>query len=109
MFGLPAETIKQIQSYFDSCSEIEEVRIFGSRAMGTEKVGSDIDLALLTTSAEDLSGHVKADLEDLPTPYFFDVLDYARITDLRLKDHIDQVGQPIWQKNPVPKESSGSR
>lgn len=98
MFGLPDHTLAILQKYFSSRSEIVKVLMFGSRAKGTEQPGSDIDLAIITMSAEDLSNRVKADLEDLPTPYLFDVVDYQRIKHLPLKEHIDRVGKVLFER-----------
>lgn len=98
MFGLSDETIKLFCDYFDSRPEIEEVILFGSRAMGTYSPGSDIDLAITTSSAKDLSGSVKADLDDLPTPHLFDVVDYRHVTNSELRSHIDCVGKVLFRK-----------
>lgn len=98
MFGLPDKTIKLIKDYFQTQSDVLEVRVYGSRAMGTEERGSDIDLALFTACERDISGHVKMDLYDLPTPYLFDVSDYAHIGHRGLKRHIDRVGKIIFKR-----------
>lgn len=98
MFGIPDKTMNIIIDYFNSQSDIMEVRIYGSRAMGTEERGSDIDLALFTSCHHDLSGHVKTDLEDLPTPYMFDITDYAHIAHAGLKKHIDFAGKIFFKR-----------
>ena len=99
MFGLPEEVLKLLRNYFVKHPEIVKVWIYGSRAMGRETPGSDIDLAIVTTSKNDLSGRIEADLEDLPTPYLFDVTDYDRITHPPLKEHIDRVGKLLFQRD----------
>ena len=99
MFGLPENALKLIQSYFASQPEVVKVFIFGSRAMGREKPGSDIDLALITTSDHDISAHVKGDLEELPLPYLFDVVDYERIAYTPLREHIDRVGKVLFERS----------
>lgn len=98
MFGLPENVMKLIQNYFASHPEIIKVFIYGSRAMGRETPGSDIDLALVTNSDRDISAHVKGDLEELPTPYLFDVVDYQRITHAPLREHIDRVGKVLFER-----------
>lgn len=45
-FGLNQETISKIQSVFYQFPEIEEAILYGSRAKGNYKEGSDIDLTL---------------------------------------------------------------
>lgn len=99
MFGLPDDIIKLLRDYFSSRPEIEQVLIFGSRAMGTESRGSDVDLAIFTTAMDDITASVKTDLDDLPTPYLFDVIDYRRITNPALQSHIDRVGKVLFLKN----------
>lgn len=96
MFGLPENVLILLQDYFDSHPEINKVLIYGSRAMGRETPGSDIDLALFCS--KDVSGRVKQDLEDLPTPYLFDVIDYEHITHKPLREHIDRVGKILFQR-----------
>ncbi len=98
MFGLPDRVLKLLIDYFKSQPSILKVVIYGSRAMGREKPGSDIDLAISTTSDHDLSGMVKLDLEELPTPYLFDVVDYQRISSMPLREHIDRVGKLLFDK-----------
>lgn len=96
MFGLPDPTIKLIRDYFASCPEIKSVKIYGSRAMNTEKEGSDIDFAIYSSAPSDISGRVQADLDALSTPYLFDVTDYYKITHVPLREHIDRVGKDFY-------------
>lgn len=98
MFGLPEKALTLLQNYFTHRPEIIKVLVYGSRAMGKEKPGSDIDLAIITSSSQDISGSVQADLEELPTPYLFDVVDYERITHQPLREHIDRVGKILFSR-----------
>lgn len=100
MLGLPETVLKLLQDYFASHPDVIKVFIYGSRAMGRENPGSDIDLALVTTSDHDISAHVKGDLEELPTPYLFDVVDYQRITHMPLREHINRVGKVLFERHP---------
>lgn len=98
-FGLSSKTINVIQTYFQQYPEIESVKIYGSRAMGTERPGSDIDLAIFfNLDNASLIGKILGELDELSTPYLFDVTDYAKIEHPPLKDHIDRVGKFIYQK-----------
>ena len=98
MFGLPENVLALLQNYFISNPQIQKVLIFGSRAMDREIPGSDIDLALITNCQEDISGHIQAELDELTTPYMFDVVDYQRITHQPLREHIDRVGKILYQR-----------
>lgn len=96
MFGLPETVLALLRNYFLSQPQVLKVTIFGSRAMGKESPGSDVDLAIITNVEQDISGHIKADLEELPTPYIFDVVDYQHITHHPLREHIDRVGKILY-------------
>ena len=47
MYGLPTETIENIQAVLDKYEQVQEAIIYGSRAKGTARQGSDIDLVLI--------------------------------------------------------------
>jgi len=95
-FGLPERTIKELLEYFKSKPEIEKVIIYGSRAKGTYKNGSDIDFAIWTTNGS--IAQIAAELEDLPTPYMFDVTDYNTLSHENLKKNIDTDGIVFYKK-----------
>lgn len=100
MYGLLERDFKFILKAIDGYSEIEEVIIFGSRAMGNYKKGSDIDLALKGEKVDQrvvrrLSDELE---EEYPLPYFFDIVNYNDIEDKEFKHHIDSVGKTIWEK-----------
>ena len=89
-FGLPIKTYEQIKTCLSAFEEIESVKIFGSRAKGKFKPYSDIDLALYGTDlTEKITLHIKSELEELPTPYKFDVINYNDLTEEPLKKSID--------------------
>lgn len=95
-FGLPDKTIETIIKLFASFKEINEVKIFGSRARGDFKKGSDIDLALFGEINEKLLRHITSELDELPTPYKFDVVNYNDIDNIDLKQNIDTEGKTFF-------------
>lgn len=100
MYGLKERDLFFILEVMKDHAEIEEVILYGSRAMGNYKPGSDIDLAL---KGPDIDKKVLLQVcdaleEDYPIPYFFDVVDYKTITNQDLIDHIDREGKTIYQK-----------
>ncbi len=99
-FGLSEEATKWILRTIHVFPEIEEVIIFGSRAKGTYKPGSDIDLAIKGNFLEfNYPERLRTMLQDgLYLPYFFDVVDYSKITNSNLKEHIDRVGKIFYSK-----------
>lgn len=95
-FGLSQNVLSILREYFKGQPAVLEVRVYGSRAMGNYEPGSDIDFSIRTSSAESMAGRIKTDLEDLKTPYLFDVTDYDRISHQPLKAHIDRVGKLFY-------------
>ena len=93
-FGLSQKDIRQILSVFKKNPHVKEVIIFGSRAMGNYKKGSDVDLAIKGKLNPGELSHLKSVLEeDLPIPYVFDLVEYREIESPELKDHIDTYGK----------------
>ena len=103
--GLPARTLAEIAAVLERFPTIQWVRLYGSRAMGRHRLGSDIDLAF--SSPVDHSAALAAALEELPTPYLFDVTHWESLRHEGLRRHIAEEGLlwPGWE-NPDPQRSS---
>ena len=97
MFGLSAETLAAINTCLLQYPEIVWVKIYGSRAKGNYERGSDIDLAF--SSPTDGSADLLEALDNLPTPYLFDVAHYESLKHEGLKEHIDRAGVEIYIKD----------
>ena len=98
-FGFKNEDLKKMQTIFEQFPDIRSVIIFGSRAMGNYKKGSDIDLVLFGNIESSILNKVKFLLnEETPLPYFFDVVLYNEIKNKELKHHIDHYGKTIYEK-----------
>ena len=89
-FGLNVETIKLINDFFASVPEVKEVRIFGSRAKGNFKPSSGIDFVLRGEITPKLLRHIAFELDELSTPYSFDVVDFNGIENADLKKNIQE-------------------
>ena len=90
-FGLEAKTYKLIKDLLTSFSEIEQVKIFGSRAKGNFKPNSDIDLVVFGEKiTEKLLLHIASELDELPTPFKFDLVDYKTVSNPNFKTEIDK-------------------
>lgn len=87
-FQLIVETRKQ--------ADIDRAVVFGSRAKGNWRENSDIDIAVFGASAN--VGSLVAQLDELPMPYKFDIVDYNSINSCALREHIDRVGIEIYTK-----------
>ena len=93
-FGLPDLTIEQIRSCFAQYPDIEWVKVYGSRSLGTYQPGSDVDLAF--AGPVDYSSALAVFLVEELTPYLFDVIYYNDLQNENLKSHIDRVGQVLF-------------
>ena len=98
--GLSGKELGAITLVFKKFPGIQEAVLFGSRAMGTFKPGSDVDIALKGRITLQDVAHVKALLEEeSPMPYLFDVVDYGTIETPAFKEHIDKHGKSIYKRN----------
>ncbi len=97
--GLPAQAIDSIRQVFAACPAVEQALLYGSRAKGNFKRGSDIDLAL---KGDALTYHdllrLLDELDDLLLPYMIDLSLYAQIDNPALREHIDRVGQVFYTR-----------
>jgi predicted nucleotidyltransferase len=97
-WGLQESHIRMILNVLARFPEIREARIFGSRAIGNFKPGSDVDIALFGNLQPDCAMQISAVLnEELPLAFQFDVVDYSRIENPNLKVHIDQYGEKLYR------------
>ncbi len=96
MFGLSEQTLELISGCINRFSEIVWVKIYGSRARGDFQRGSDIDLAF--SSPVDYSAELHEALDELPTPYLFDVTHYETLRHKELKEHIERVGVVFYER-----------
>ncbi len=97
--GLSGKELSEIALIFKKFPEIHESILFGSRAMGTFKPGSDVDIALKGRLTLPTVARVKALLEEeTRLPYTFDVVDYHTIETPAFKEHIDQHGKSIYKR-----------
>lgn len=98
-FGLPESAIARIIALFAEVPEIEQVILYGSRAKGTFRNGSDIDMVIRgesVTNAHLLS--LENQLDDLLLPYSIDLSLLHQITNTDLLDHISRVGALLYEK-----------
>lgn len=98
--GLSDKTVHQIRDVLTRFSEVEKVILFGSRAKGSYKPGSDIDLALVGANVDWRTiGRVDSALDDLPLPYSFSLIILGDKTDPDVAAHIHRVGIPLFESS----------
>ena len=101
-FGLRAEVLEQLNELFKSHPEIVTVVLYGSRAKGTYRPGSDIDITIKGEHFNDsLVGKLAEEIDDLLLPYSFDISSWSQIDNPDLLSHIERVGIVIYQKSSI--------
>lgn len=102
-FGLKEEQFRQIQAVFEQFPEIETVLLYGSRAKGNFRPGSDIDITLIGKGLNlGLLNKLSEQLDDLLLPYMFDISIYQQIKNPNMKAHIESVGKDFYKKGDIP-------
>ncbi|MCK5784936.1 MAG: nucleotidyltransferase domain-containing protein [Candidatus Sabulitectum sp.] len=101
-YGLSESVISDISRVFQSFPELEEVILYGSRAMGSFRNGSDIDITLV---GKGLNLHslnlVSLGLDGLMLPYTFDISIFDHIDNEELLDHIGRKGVVLYRAEAV--------
>lgn len=99
-FGLNEDIITLINKIFAAFPEVQKVIIYGSRAKGNYRNGSDIDLTLEgDLLSHDLLTQISWKLDDLLLPYTFDLSLCKYIEDVALLAHIQRVGEVFYADN----------
>ena len=98
-FGLNKTTIEKICSVFARFPQIEKAVLYGSRAKGNFKPGSDIDLTLHGGALTgDLRSAIASALDDLLLPYTIDLSVFDDLDHVQLREHIERVGVVFYQR-----------
>ena len=92
-FGLQSSDIEKIRKTILTNEHVEKIIIYGSRAKGNFKKGSDIDLIVTGEKIQfqDVS-KIELALDDLMLPYKIDLSRLEDITYPDLREHIERVG-----------------
>ena len=103
-FGISEKSMDIIFSIYEKYPQIERVIVYGSRAMGNFREGSDIDMTIIADgvfSYDDLL-HVADDFDNSMLPYLVDVSDFSQLKSESLKDHIRRRGKVLYQRKSAP-------
>lgn len=99
-FGLSQPIIDRIVETISHHKEVEKAIIYGSRAKGSYKNGSDIDVTLV--GGEELNIDVlykiMGEIDDLLLPYTFDLSIFHLVTDRDVIEHINRIGKILYSK-----------
>lgn len=98
-YGLKPTIFEQINRVFAAHPEIRQAVLYGSRAKGTYKAGSDIDLSLKgETLTLPLLLKIETELDDLLLPYKIDLSIFETLDNADLIDHINRVGVVFYDR-----------
>ena len=98
--GLSASVIQKIRAVLNLYPQVEKAVLYGSRAKGSYKNGSDIDLTLCGGADLTLSvrHRIATELDDLLLPHTIDLSIFRDIGDPDLIDHIQRVGMTFYER-----------
>lgn len=100
--GLNDKTLALIAGVLAVFPQVEKALLFGSRAKGTHKPGSDIDLGLVGSDLDwETVGQINSALDDLPIPYRFSLIMFNERTDSEVAAHIRRVGLSLFERNAI--------
>ena len=97
-FGLTERDMKTIQEILIKYPEVREVRLFGSRAKGNYKPGSDIDMAVINegVSSKTISD-LSSEFEESSLPYMVDVVNFPTLRHKEFMEHINNAGIEFYK------------
>ena len=99
-FGLSQQTREAINAVFARHPTIEKVVLYGSRAKGTHKPGSDIDLTLYGNAiSQPETNQILDELDALDLPYSIDLSVYSRLSHPQLREHIERIGVVFYARH----------
>jgi predicted nucleotidyltransferase len=100
MYGLQDATIQKIHKAIELYPQVEQAILYGSRAKGTDKNGSDIDLTLCGTALTTKTlFEISEEIDNLNLPYTIDLSIFSDIDDPDIIEHIKRIGIFFYTRN----------
>ena len=91
--GLTKKQKNLICNILKKYSEVDMVKLYGSRAKGNFSDRSDIDLAVYGEKLDRfIISNILLDFDDLDIPFRIELQEYKNIKNINLKKHINKVG-----------------
>lgn len=87
-----------MHTVFTQHPEVEKVILYGSRAKGNYREGSDIDLTMVGDITYGTLGTISDELDELLLPYTIDLSVYTALANEALKEHIARAGKVFFQR-----------
>lgn len=96
-FGLAPGVVAQLRDQLARTRHLQRAVVFGSRAKGNYRHGSDIDIALFgpALTEADLTA-LEVRIDDLLLPYQIDLCQVESVENTALLAHIERVGQQLY-------------
>jgi predicted nucleotidyltransferase len=100
--GLSDKTVGSVRRTLARHTAVERAILFGSRAKGNFKPGSDIDLALVGAQLDQQTmSRIAGEIDDLPIPYGLSLILLNETIDSAVRAHIERVGVSFYEKVPT--------
>lgn len=99
-FGLKDIELQAIRETLATIPEVEEAIIYGSRARGTNRVSSDVDITLKGSNLTYLQlALLDAKIDDLYLPYFVDLSLFSMLKNQDLIESIEREGKVLFRND----------
>jgi type I restriction enzyme S subunit len=103
MHGLKELHINKIASVLANYPSVHKAILYGSRAKGNYREGSDIDISLIGDKLDlSLLLRLENELDDLLLPFNMDISIFDKIENQELIEHINRVGIILYEKGIKP-------
>jgi predicted nucleotidyltransferase len=103
--GLSEDIVARMTFALAHFPDVEKAVIYGSRAKGNYRKGSDIDLVLFGAGLTDeMMSRIYWALDDLSLPYKIDLSLFSRLKHTALIEHIRRVGIVLYTREPAAAE-----
>ena len=101
--GLSDATLASVRAILATCPAVEKALVYGSRAKGHFRPGSDIDLTLVGHQlTQDMLSHLVGQFEESNLPYQVDLSIQQDIDNPSLLEHIERVGKVLYERGTQP-------
>lgn len=101
-FGLSIRALQLLRNLFAAEPTVQRAIVYGSRAMGNFRHGSDIDITLDAPSMDyGVFMRMHTRIDDLMLPWAIDLSLISDIDNPELLAHIARVGKPLWVRGDV--------
>ena len=98
-YGLSERTLQKIQGVLSRYPQVEKAILYGSRAAGTYRNGSDIDLTLCGDAlTHSVLSQIDTELDDLLLPYTIDLSIFHQIDNPAMVEQIQRIGIDFYEK-----------